>query len=87
MTDANPSTPGDHIVLVHVADPHTRLGENHTGVVVEVDDAGTVHIAWDPDGHALGLIPGVDQWRLVHPRWWDAPMVQTYPAPEETPDA
>ena len=32
------------------------------GKVIEVDDAGTVHVAWDT-GSSLGLIPGVDVWK------------------------
>ena len=32
------------------------------GKVIEVDDMGTVHVAWDT-GSSLGLIPGVDVWK------------------------
>lgn len=70
----DPIDVGAHVVLVSVADPYTRLGESATGIVRAVDDAGTVHVAWDPDGHLFGLIPGVDRWRRLHPRWYDAPM-------------
>lgn len=61
--------PGDHVVFVSTTDEHTRLRANDTGIVRFVDDLGTVHVAWDPDGHALGLVPEVDVWRLLHPRW------------------
>lgn len=69
----NPTDAGAHIALVSVADPYTRLEPNATGVVESVDDAGTVHVAWD-DGSTLGLIPGVDCWRRIHPRWLPTPM-------------
>ena len=73
MSDLNPSNPGDHVTLVGTPDPYTRLTPGATGVVRFVDDLGTVHVDWDPDGHTLGLVAGVDSWRLVHPRWYDAP--------------
>lgn len=69
----NPTDAGAHIALVSVADPHTRLEPNDTGEVLFVDDAGTVHVAWD-NGSTLGLIPGVDHWRRIHPRWLPTPM-------------
>lgn len=34
------------------------------GAVVHVDDIGTVHIAWET-GSTLGIIPSVDEIRLV----------------------
>lgn len=73
---ANPTTPGQAVVLVKVADAHTRLEPMATGVVDHVDGAGTVHIRWDPDGHVLGLIPGADEWRELHPRWQATPLVE-----------
>ncbi|WP_345799922.1 DUF4314 domain-containing protein [Microbacterium sp. AZCO] len=76
--DLNPTDVGAHIALVSTSDPHTHLGLNATGVIESVDDAGTVHVAWD-DGSTLGLIPGEDQWRQVHPRWYDAPMSEVTP--------
>lgn len=76
MTETNPDTPGQQVVLVKVADPDTRLAPMMTGVVDHVDDAGTVHVRWDHDGHVFGLIPGVDQWRALHPRWQATPLVE-----------
>ena len=29
------------------------------------DDAGTIFVNWD-NGSKLGLIPGVDQWKIIH---------------------
>ncbi|TFB15434.1 DUF4314 domain-containing protein [Microbacterium sp. 3H14] len=60
---------GSHVAFISSADEHTRLREGDTGVVVSVDDLGTFHVAWDPDGHIFGLVPGVDIWRPLHPRW------------------
>ncbi len=34
------------------------------GKVVSIDDMGTVHVAWST-GSSLGLIPGVDVWKVV----------------------
>ncbi len=61
--------PGDHVVFISTTDDYARLRTNDTGIVRFVDDLGTVHVAWDPDGHTLGLVPEVDVWRLLHPRW------------------
>ncbi len=61
--------PGEHITFVSTTDEYTPLHAGDTGVVTSVDDLGTVHVAWDPDGHVLGLVPGVDVWRPLHPRW------------------
>ncbi|SDS15245.1 hypothetical protein SAMN04489809_1205 [Microbacterium paraoxydans] len=61
--------PGTHVAFVSSTDEHTRLRGGDTGIVLGVDDMNTTHISWDPDGHVLGLIPGVDVWRPLHPRW------------------
>jgi len=34
------------------------------GIVTYVDDIGTIHVDWD-NGSSLGLIPGVDKFRIV----------------------
>jgi hypothetical protein len=34
------------------------------GKVLMVDDIGTVHVAWTT-GSSLGLVPGVDAWKVV----------------------
>lgn len=66
--------PGDYVVLIATTDPYTRLTPGDTGVIRFVDDLGTFHVDWDPDGHMLGLVPGVDVWRRLHPRWLANPM-------------
>lgn len=72
-------SPGDQVVLVGTTDPYTRLTEGDTGVVRFVDDLGTVHVAWDPDGHMLGLVPGVDVWRELGPQWRPAHLEEVKP--------
>ena len=62
LGDPEPN-PGDRVEFVGTTDEYTRLRKGDTGVVAMVDDLGTVHVAWDPDGHLLGLVPGVDVWR------------------------
>lgn len=34
------------------------------GIVRHVDDIGTIHVAWETGG-SLGLVPGVDRFRVV----------------------
>lgn len=77
-TRPGPSHIGARVALVQTTDEHTRLTSGDTGTVEAVDDAGTVHVLWD-NGSTLGLVPGVDFWKPLHPRWDTNPMVQTYP--------
>ncbi len=70
--------PGDRVVFVSTTDPHTELQPNATGTIEHVDDLGTVHILWD-NGARLGLVPGEDEWRPLHPRWDSLDLVQTCP--------
>ena len=71
--------PGDRVVLTRTTDPHTRLQPGAMGTVHFVDDLGTVHVIWD--GQQLGLVPGVDVWRPLHPRW-DPQYDQAHPDDE-----
>jgi hypothetical protein len=70
-----PTTPGARIYLANTSDEHTRLQPNAMGTVLHVDDIGTVHVRFDT-GETLGLIPGEDVWRALHPRWDAPPMVR-----------
>jgi hypothetical protein len=56
--------PGDEIELVSTTDPHIRLRPGERGTVHSVDGTGTVHARWE-GGSMLGLVPGVDAWRIV----------------------
>jgi len=55
---------GDRVELLHTNDPHTKLRPGDQGTVSVIDDAGTVHVAWD-SGSGLGLLPGIDRFRVV----------------------
>lgn len=77
--------PGARIALVHTADPHTRLEPGAMGTIQFIDDAGTVHVLWD-SGSTLGLIPGQDRWRPLHPRWDTQHWEQARPKSDSTLD-
>lgn len=57
---------GTRVELVSLGQPDqwTRLVPGDQGNVVYVDDADTVHVRWD-SGSSLGLIRGVDQFKVV----------------------
>ena len=55
---------GDRVALVFTSDPYTKLQPGELGTVAFVDDTGTVHVKWDAGDH-LGLVPGVDRFRVV----------------------
>ncbi len=54
---------GTKIVLKRMSDsqapPVGMLGK-----VTNVDDIGTVHVAWQ-NGSSLGLVDGIDEWEIV----------------------
>ncbi|EFL94287.1 DUF4314 domain-containing protein [Mobiluncus curtisii] len=50
--------------LIATTDPYTHLTPGEEGTIMVVDDAGTVHVAWD-NGSTLGLIPGEDRWEYL----------------------
>lgn len=45
-------------------DDNQRVLTDTRGTVTSVDDAGTIHVAWD-NGRTLGLLPGLDEWEQV----------------------
>lgn len=51
--------PGTKIRLLHMNDIQAPP-KGATGTVLHVDDAGTIHVAWDT-GESLGVIDGVDE--------------------------
>jgi len=55
---------GDRVELVRVDDDVTSLKFGDQGVVRFIDSTGTVHIEWD-NGSNLGLLPWVDEWKVV----------------------
>lgn len=56
---------GKRVQLVYTNDQYTNLQYGDLGIVNFIDDTGTVFVSWD-NGSKLGLIPGVDRWKLVH---------------------
>lgn len=56
--------PGDRVRLIWCDDQYTRLEAGEEGTVQQVDDVGTVHIAWD-SGVRLGLVPEVDRFEVL----------------------
>lgn len=55
---------GDRIRLIYMNDPYSDPGEGATGTVDCIDDIGTIHVIWD-SGSRLGLITGVDRWKII----------------------
>jgi len=56
---------GKRIQLVYTNDEYTKLVPGDLGIVNFIDDTGTVFVSWD-NGSRLGLIPGVDQWKIIY---------------------
>ena len=50
---------GDRVRLVEM-DDRQAPPEGTEGTVIGVDDAGTIHVAWD-NGSSLGVIYGIDR--------------------------
>lgn len=56
---------GSRVELTHMDDPYAgRLHEGCLGTVTSVDDAGTIHVAWDC-GSSLGVVYGEDSCRRI----------------------
>lgn len=55
---------GTRVELVEMNDPYRDLPAGLKGTVDYVDDAATVHIAWD-NGSNLGAAYGVDRIRKI----------------------
>jgi hypothetical protein len=45
-------------------DEFTTLQPGDKGTIDFIDDAGTLHVAWD-EGSTLGLIPEEDEWEWI----------------------
>lgn len=56
---------GKRIQLISCNDPYTYLTYGDLGTVNFIDDTGTVFVKWD-NGSKLGLIPGVDKWKIIY---------------------
>ena len=51
--------PDTRVKLICMDDPYVDMKPGELGTVRNVDDMGTVHIAWD-NGHGLGAVYGKD---------------------------
>jgi hypothetical protein len=60
----NPDLVGKRIILDYTSDIYTNLGPGDKGTIKFVDSLRTLHVAWD-SGSNLGLIPGVDRYRIL----------------------
>lgn len=58
------SIKGRRVECLECADRYAPLPRGVQGTVQCVDDAGTLLVDWD-NGRRLGLIPGVDRYRIV----------------------
>ncbi len=56
---------GKRIQLIRTTDQYTTIEPFTLGTVTYIDDVGTIFVDWD-NGSSLGLIPGVDQYRIIH---------------------
>lgn len=56
---------GKRVQLIHTDDRYTTLKYGDLGTINYIDDAGTVFVSWD-NGSRLGMIPGVDRWKILH---------------------
>lgn len=54
---------GMRVKLLHMEDPQAPVPGTE-GTVQYIDDMGTIHVAWDT-GCSLGLVPGVDEWKIL----------------------
>ena len=54
---------GCTVELVHMDDEQAPP-KGTKGVVIQVDDIGTMHVAWET-GSTLGVVPGVDMVRTA----------------------
>lgn len=64
FTEDNPLI-GKRIELVSTTDKYTNLTVGEFGTIRFVDDYGTIFVDWD-NGSKLGMIPGVDKYRIIH---------------------
>ena len=60
----NGEVPGTRVEILHLQDHWSTLKAGEQGTVEFIDAVGTVHCDWD-NGGKLGLVPGVDRWKLL----------------------
>lgn len=60
----NGEVPGTRVEIISLQDHWTRLGSGEKGTVKFIDAVGTIHCDFDNGGN-LGLIYGVDRWKVI----------------------
>ena len=55
---------GTRVELLQMDDPYTRLVKGDRGVVLHIDDIGTIFVSWDC-GSMLGVVYGADTCRII----------------------
>ena len=55
---------GTRIELLSSMNDIQPIESGSKGTVIAVDDIGTIHMRWD-NGRGLGLIPGVDHFKII----------------------
>ena len=55
---------GDRVECIFMDDAQA-VPAGTQGTVYHIDDMGTIHVKWD-NGSGLGLIPGVDQYKIIN---------------------
>ena len=55
---------GTTVALVKMEDPWSRIPIGTEGIVIDIDDIGTIHVSWS-NGSSLGVLYGVDEVRIV----------------------
>lgn len=56
---------GSRIQLIKTDDQYTNLIPGSFGIIDHIDSTGTIFVKWE-DGSSLGLIPGIDDFRIVN---------------------
>lgn len=56
---------GKKVELIYTNDSWTKLVPGDQGIINFIDDTGTVFVTWD-NGSRLGLIPGIDRWKVIY---------------------
>ncbi len=62
---SNCSLINSRIQLIKTDDQYTNLTPGSFGIVDHIDSTGTIFVKWE-DGSSLGLIPGIDDFRIVN---------------------
>ena len=55
---------GTKLELIKMYDYINSVKKGTTGVVTNVDDTGTIHVAWE-NGATLGLVIGIDEFKII----------------------